>query len=152
MIQIVELRTAGAALAGPLGEFFETLREAGGERHFHPHPLNREEAEHRIQYDGPDLYYVLTEDGKVIGYGMLRGWGEGYETPSLGIAIHPSERGKGLSKLAMLFLHAAARRRNAERVRLTVDADNTVALKLYRRLGYGFRCLEDGRLEGTVQL
>ena len=152
MFQMVEVRTAGAALAQPLGEFFESLKAAGEEAQFHPHPLDRAEAERRVRYDGRDLYYVLMDGGRVIGYGMLRGWDEGYDIPSLGIAVRPDERGKGLSKLLMLFLHAAARRRGAREVRLTVNPDNAIALRLYREIGYTFHTMGDGRLEGILRL
>jgi ribosomal protein S18 acetylase RimI-like enzyme len=152
MLQMIELRTGGAMLAEPLGAFFQRLHEAGDERHFHPHPLTREEAERRVRYTGRDLYYVLTAESRVLGYGMLRGWDAGYAVPSLGIAVDPGERGRGLARLMMLFLHAAARRRGADRVRLTVGADNEPALRLYRELGYAMRSMEDGRLEGVLQL
>ena len=152
MLQMLELRTVGAPLAGPLGEFFERLRAAGDERQFHPHPLDRAEADRRTRYDGRDLYYVLMDEARVIGYGMLRGWDEGYDIPSLGIAVHPDERGKGLSRLIMLFLHAAAKRRGAGTVRLTVTADNAAALRLYREIGYTLRDMGDGRLEGIIRL
>lgn len=152
MLQMVEVRTFGARLVAPLAEFFSSLKEAGDERQFHPHPLDRAEAERKVRYAGRDLYYVLMDDTRVIGYGMLRGWDEGYDIPSLGIAVHPAERGKGLSRFIMLFLHAAAKRRGAEKVRLTVDTDHAIALALYRDLGYTFREMGDGRLEGIVRV
>jgi len=46
---------------------------------------------------------------------MLRGWDEGYETPSLGIAVHPDARGLGLARTFMGFLHAAASFQGAAR-------------------------------------
>lgn len=152
MLQMVEVRTFGPHLVGALEVFFAALKDAGDERQFHPHPLNRAEAERRVRYTGADLYYVLMDEDRVIGYGMLRGWDEGYEIPSLGIAVHPAERGKGLSRFIMLFLHAAAKRRGAKKVRLTVLPDNEPALRLYRELGYAFRDMGDGRLEGHVRV
>lgn len=151
-MRIVELREGGAALAAPLAEFFRRVKEAGDEARFHPHPLTPEEAERRVRYEGRDLYYALTDGDRILGYGMLRGWDEGYAVPSLGIAVHPDERGRGLARLLMLFLHGAARKRGAERVRLTVDTDNDAALRLYRELGYAMQAMEDGRLEGILRL
>jgi ribosomal protein S18 acetylase RimI-like enzyme len=69
---------------------------------------------------------------------MLRGWDEGYQIPSLGLAIHPSVRGQGLGKMLMGFLHLQAFRRGAEKVRLRVNSTNDKALKLYKGLGYVF--------------
>lgn len=128
------------------------LRAAGDEKHFHPHPLTDGEARRRARYVGKDLYYTLVESGRVLGYGMLRGWDEGYEVPSLGIAVHPNARGVQLGELLMRFLHAAARRRGATRVRLTVYPDNTAAIALYRKLGYSFQAADNGRLIGLIDL
>ena len=148
----VEVRRLGPEWIGALEEFFRALGEAEGSKHFHPHPLTALEAERRCHYQGPDLYYILVEDGRVLGYGMLRGWDEGYAIPSLGIAIHPSERGKGLGKAFMHFLHAAAGRKGATQVRLKVHPDNTAAVALYEELGYTFHGQERGQLVGTLEL
>jgi ribosomal protein S18 acetylase RimI-like enzyme len=123
-------------LAEPLAELFAALSAAGDGRTFHPHPLTRDEAERLSAYDGADVYAVLVEDGRAVAYGMLRGWDEGFDVPSLGLAVHPDERGRGLGRELTERLHDEARRRGATRVRLTVYADNEPARKLYERLGY----------------
>jgi len=132
--------------------FFVALRAAGDEKHFHPHALTAAEARQRSQYAGRDLYYVMVEGERVLGYGMLRGWDEGYPVPSLGIALHPSARGLGLGKAFMYFLHAAARRRGARQVRLKVYPANRAAIRLYEGLGYRFQTEEGGQLVGIVDL
>ena len=71
-----------------------------------------------------------------IGYGLLRGWNEGYEIPSLGVAVHPSMRGTGLGRLIMDFLEAMARMRGASSIRLRVRKDNAIAHGMYARRGY----------------
>ena len=63
------------------------------DKFFHPHPFTTEAARERAAYTGKDLYYVVIEGDEILGYGMLRGWDEGYEVPSLGIVIHPAHRG-----------------------------------------------------------
>ena len=138
-------------LAAPLAELFEALREKGDERWFHPHPLTAEEAERLSRYEGGDVYAVLTEDGRVLAYGMLRGWDAGYEIPSLGLAVHPDERARGAGRELMERLHEEARRRGATRVRLTVYADNEPARRLYEQLGYELE-ERDGDLVGYVDL
>ena len=148
----LEFRVVVKTLERPLAEFFRVLRRAGDDKTFHPHPLTDEEAKRLAQYSGKDLYYVLVEGDKVLGYGMLRGWDEGYEVPSLGIVIHPSVRGMGLGKLFMHFLHAAARRRGASKIRLKVYPDNTTAVTMYQELGYTFQAEEAGQLVGFVDL
>ena len=147
----LEFSRVTAEWAAPLGVFFEELARAGEERFFHPHPLTSQEAVRIATRQGLDLYYVMTEGGTVLGYGMLRGWDDGYDTPSLGIALAPSCRGQGLGRLFMLVLHAAAHRRGSRRIRLKVYAENQAATDLYLSLGYRFES-SAGELVGTVEL
>lgn len=135
-----------------LSRFLRDLQTSGDEKHFHPHPFTPEEIERVVNYSGADLYYVLVENESVLGYGLLRGWDEGYAVPSLGLALHPAVRGLGLARLFMEFLHAAARRRGASEIRLKVYPDNVRAIKLYKSLGYAFEEEEKGQLVGIVKL
>lgn len=123
---------------GGLQQFFQDLKTGGDDVFFSPHPADAD-AIHRIAtHEGKDLYYLLVEQRKVLGYGLLRGWDEGYQIPSLGLAIHPSARGQGLGKMLMDILHLLASRRGADKVRLRVRANNEKALNLYKSLGYSF--------------
>jgi CheY-like chemotaxis protein len=133
-------------------EFLRALRASGEERFFHPHPFTDEGVAQITAYQGRDLYYALLDGPTMLGYGLLRGWDEGYEVPSLGIAIHPDARGLGLGQLLMRFLHAAARVRGAARVRLRVYPDNRRAVHLYESLGYEFSAPEGGYLVGVLHL
>jgi ribosomal-protein-alanine N-acetyltransferase len=137
--QSLECLRLGPEWQQSLADFFQILRQAEYDKYFHPHPLTADEAERLCQYTGKDLYYIMVASDKVVGYGMLRGWDEGYEIPSLGIAIHPRARGKGLGKALMYFLHVVARWRGSPKIRLTVDRDNVAAVSLYKELGYSFR-------------
>jgi ribosomal protein S18 acetylase RimI-like enzyme len=148
----MEIRVVDKPLEQPLAEFFRALAEAGDEKFFHPHPLTSDEAREHANYSGKDLYYALVEGDRVIGYGMLRGWDEGYEIPSLGIAMHPSVRGFGLGELFMRFLHAAARRRGCEKIRISVYRQNTEAMALYKKLGYCLESEQNDKLVGFVTL
>lgn len=134
-----------------LARFFQELMELGDHRWFHPHPFTAAQAECLAAYQGQDLYYVATR-GEVVAYGMLRGWDEGYQVPSLGIAVHPAWRGRGLAHAFMLFLHAAARERGAPRIRLKVYPQNCAARQLYEGLGYQFEAGNDGQLVGLCPL
>lgn len=136
----------------PLAEFLTALAAADEQQRFHPHPLTAEAAAAVCRGAGRDLYYLLVEGGAVLAYGMLRGWDEGFDVPSLGIAVHPEARGSGLGALLMRFLHAAAARRGAEAVRLRVQPDNTAAIELYRSLGYEFVGEERGQLVARLEL
>lgn len=129
---------------------FRALAEGGDARRFHPHPLTADEARARCGHRGKDLYCVAVEGRRVVGYGMLRGWDAGYDVPSLGIAVHPAARGRGVGRRFMRFLHDAARKRGAKRVRLRVHADNLPAVKLYESLGYRFSGEEEGLRVGLL--
>ncbi|NNM68937.1 MAG: GNAT family N-acetyltransferase [Gallionella sp.] len=118
--------------------FFRDLKEGGDEEFFSPHPSDDNSINQIANYHGKDLYYLLVEEEKVLGYGMLRGWDEGYSIPSLGVAIHSSARGEGLGKIFMHFLHVLAFRRGASKVRLRVHINNDKAIGLYKNLGYVF--------------
>lgn len=148
----LEFRIVDKTMEGSLAMYFQSLKKAGEEKYFHPHPLNDVEAKKRTHYTGKDLYYVLREDSKILGYGMLRGWDDGYEIPSMGIVIHPLMRGFGLGKLFVYFLHVVARKKGASKVRLKVYPDNTNAISLYKKLGYTFHNEADGQLVGYVDL
>lgn len=148
----LEIRVLGAELEGPFAAFLERLRASGGERQFHPHPLDADAAAVLVRRTGRDQYYVMTQGDSVVAYGMLRGWDEGFETPSLGIAVDPAWRSLGIARAMMLFLHAAARRQGARRIRLTVGADNAGAIALYRSLGYELEPHAEGVLVGTMAL
>ncbi len=135
-----------------LAKFLETIKQAGDEFFFHPHPLNAEYAKSLMGYAGEDLYYILVSGNEILGYGMLRGWDEGYDVPSLGIVIHPSTRGRGLGKFFMDFLHTAASWKGAKKVRLKVDPNNLAAVHLYEKLGYEFTHSEQDQLVGYLVL
>jgi len=148
----LECRVLSSAEQQALMAFLNDLSEAHETEFFHPHPFTEDALQRIIRTSDQDLYYVLCEGGRVVGYGMLRGWDEGYEIPSLGIAIHPAARNAGLGKALMHFLHGAARRRGASKVRLRVKAQNAQARKLYQDLGYVFGPEEQGFLVGFLQL
>lgn len=139
-------------VAGSLAEFFAALLASGDDRWFHPHPLSAAGAVEVAAYQGRDVYLVALRDERVVGYGIARGWDDGYAVPSLGIAVHPAARGTGVAGLLMNALHVAAMARGATRVRLRVHPENQVALRLYESLGYQFRDLERGERIATLDL
>jgi len=135
-----------------LCSLFEDLLSGGDYHFFHPHPLTASEAKKKIKYSGQDLYFLQISNGTLCGYGFLRGWDEGYEIPSLGLAIHPKFRGRGLGEKFIFFLHEQARNHGAKKVRLTVAADNKAAIYLYSKLGYRFCQKDETALEGFIEV
>jgi [ribosomal protein S18]-alanine N-acetyltransferase len=137
-----------------LGGLFERLRRQGAEAFFHPHPLTREAAAELAVYAGRDVYCVRQIGEELVGYGMLRGWEEGFEVPSLGLAIEAAHQGRGHGRCLMEFMHELARQRGAKRIRLRVYPDNVRAVTLYQSLGYSFNtdCESDGQIVGFLEL
>jgi len=118
---------------------------------FHPHPLTWEGIKEAVDKKTKDIY-ILVFDEKLIGYGILRGWDEGYLVPSLGIMISKYARGKGYSVPFMKQLHKISKERGAEKIRLTVYKENKTAISLYNKLGYTFSEKNDDELIGIKDL
>lgn len=146
------------AWVGGLAGFLDALAAAGDDRLFHPHPidvatLHGLAAHPAAGTDRHDEYHLaVSGDGTVVAYGLLRGWGAGYAVPSLGVAVHPAARGRGLARQMIEHLHGVARGRGALRVRLTVYRDNAHAITLYRALGYRMEPHGDRQWCGFLEL
>lgn len=106
--------------------------------HFQPHAMTPEMAREICGHEGQDGYYGAFERDTMVAYGMLRGWDDGFEHPSLGIAVHPVFRGLGYATKMMAFLHQEARAKGATKIRLRVHPDNRIARAMYERMGYDF--------------
>jgi ribosomal protein S18 acetylase RimI-like enzyme len=124
----------------------------GRNRFFHPHLFTPAEASRVCAHQGRDGYFALLSADRALGYGYLRGWDEGFDEPSLGIAIHPDHQGRGLARLFMEQLHREARRRGACSIRLRVHPSNDHAHRLYERLGYVFSGMDQGEAAGRFIL
>ena len=105
---------------------------------FHPHVFSYLCLLQEILKREKDYFVFLMDTDTITSYGMLRGWSEGYEIPSLGIMTDINYRGKGISLKMMDHLHEIARGKNCERIRLTVYKENQAAVSLYNKLGYQF--------------
>ena len=127
----------GPNQADAVSRFFASLSlDAEAMATFHPHPFTPQQASVIAHYRGRDYYGAMLIGDEMVAYGMLRGWDEGFEVPSLGIVVSASHRGLGLGRGMMDHLHAVARDRGAHTIRLKVYKSNAVAAQLYRRMGY----------------
>jgi len=135
-----------------LKDLFCALSADGDGNFFYPHPLTPEEARKLCRYSGLDQYFVATINGRILGYGMLRGWEEGYTIPSLGLATHPDARSQGLGEFLMRGLIQQAQNRGATQLRLTVDAGRERFINFFVRHGFVFSPLKPGRLLGMLDL
>ena len=133
-------------------KLFEEIAGDPGSAYFHPHPFSPDEASRVCRHSGGDLYLGAWLGGVLIGYGMLRGWDEGFDIPSLGICLSPTSRGLGLATVFMKGIHEQAKKAGATQILLKVHPENTVALSLYESLGYQFSEKKDDQLVGRVSL
>lgn len=137
-----------------LTELFTAIAADPVSSFFHPHPFTEKDSVRICHYQGLDRYFGLSVDGKLLGYGMLRGWDEGFADPALGIYLLPELRRTGAGKLLMQHLHLASHLSGASRIRLKVYPDNASALRLYQAMGYRFdnSIDKDGQLLGIINL
>ena len=153
MTVAVDILCLAPAHTVTLGRFFARVANDPRSSHFHPHPFSDLEAERICNYVGNDKYVGLRCDGDFFGYGMLRGWDEGFTVPSLGIYIAPELRGTGAARLLMQYLHLIARLSGATHVRLKVYRENATAYRLYESLGYLFTDSDEStQLVGKLSL
>jgi len=104
-------------------------------KYFIPHKYDKDTIIKNIK--SKDKYYIIINNkNDIISYGMLRGYEEGYEIPSLGIIIDKKYRKRGLSILFMTFLEINAKLLNANSIRLTVIKNNKIAINLYKKRKY----------------
>jgi ribosomal protein S18 acetylase RimI-like enzyme len=144
-----------AADASRLGTFFERLRADPETVHFfHPHPLTAAFAATLCARQNRclDRYYISGYHGHIVAYSMLRGWDEGYATPSFGGCTHPELRGAGLGQLLLMHAIAECRAVGAAKLRLTVYWENVRALHIYRKYGFVFSEKNEHELVGLADL
>lgn len=118
-------------------DFFRRNNSENTRRNFHPFAFSNGALEEVFRSLHKDLFFgVFGRDNKIIGFGMLRGWDEGYEVPSLGVLIDEEMRGSGIGARLVEFLVSVARDSGARRVRLSVYSDNKRAISIYNKCGF----------------
>ncbi len=106
---------------------------------FTPHSFDAETAKSICSGTSKDKFFgMYIRNQNMVAYGMLRGYEEGFTTPSLGIYVHSSHRGRGYGHTMMEKLHDAAKALGSTQVRLTVLKSNAKAISLYKKMGYTF--------------
>lgn len=147
---MLEIKILKPEMEQALASFFAAVAKDNYACYYHPYSLTPETAQSLCGLSGRDLHYALTDSETVLGHGMLRGWDEGYDIPSLGIVIHPEATNKGLGGMFVRFLHSAAWVRGCSAIRLSVHKDNTSALRIYTKLGYTFVPASESEFTGTL--
>jgi perosamine synthetase len=132
-----EVRVLRSGDGAALTEFFTAIAaDAETIRHFHPHPWDAKTAHRIASGNGRDVYLGLFAGSWLVGYAMLRGWDEGYERPSFGVAVHPHFRGRGAGSRLLAAALEIARERGSPVVMLKVHRDNARAFDWYHAAGF----------------
>jgi RimJ/RimL family protein N-acetyltransferase len=119
-----------------LSQFFSKNDIHEVTKHFHPFPLNEESALRITNTVHLDRYYGAFLESQLIGFCMLRGWDEGFQTPSFGILVDVDYRNHGLGGRLLDFALREAFRLRCPSVRLSVFTGNAVAIRLYQSKGF----------------
>lgn len=120
--------------------FSEIYSDSIIKKFFHPHQFTEEEARKICNElsQKKDLYFIALKKEKVVGYGMLRGWDEGYDIPSFGICVHPNYQGQGIGKAITCYAIKLSKEKKAEKIMLKVYKENIPAYELYKKIGFDF--------------
>jgi len=105
------------------------------------------------------LYFLIKEDNQFIGYIGVQPKGD--ELFLSKIYIRSSERGKGLGKKAVQFIERVGKEKGLRKIALTVNKNNSDAIKAYEKLGFknlgpviqeigGGFIMDDYRMEKTL--
>jgi len=141
---MLEYRKISEVDSGKLLKFFSEIVENQDDIFFHPHAFDKETVEYIcVNYKGKDLYYVIYLNFDIVGYGILRGWDEGYDIPSLGIILSKKIRGSHISKNFMEFLHLVAKNKGSKSIRIKFNNKNVAIKSLAKKLGYSFKELNE---------
>jgi ribosomal protein S18 acetylase RimI-like enzyme len=136
VLRTVEIRPVRAADGPDLGRFFEENDRPEVTRQFRPFPLTAKTAAGIVNAERTDFFCVAILDHRIVAFGMLRGWEDGYEVPSFGVLVDHRYQGRGLGRQMTEFCAREARHVGAQRVRLTVYASNRRAVHVYESLGF----------------
>jgi glycosyltransferase involved in cell wall biosynthesis/GNAT superfamily N-acetyltransferase len=130
------LRELGPHDLGPLTRFLNRNDRPEVTRTFDPFAMSSETARQIALAPRRDRYYGAFSRGELLALSMLRGWDEGYDVPSFGIAVDVAARRAGVGRRLTDHTIEQARALGSEAVRLSVYASNAVAHGMYERLGF----------------
>lgn len=118
-------------------DFFKRSNLETTRRNFHPFEFSEEALDKVFSSIHKDLFFgIFGRKNEIFGFGMLRGWDEGYEVPSLGILIAEESRGTGIGGQLLEYLLTVASDRGSKCVRLSVYEDNKRAIHIYNKFGF----------------
>jgi glycosyltransferase involved in cell wall biosynthesis/RimJ/RimL family protein N-acetyltransferase len=135
-VEALLLREIECGDSGSLARFFVRNNVPEVVRGFDPFPLTEETAARIASGSSRDRFYGGFLGDRIVAFSMLRGWDEGYDVPSFGIAVDVDFHGAGIGTRLTAWTLDQARRLGCERIRLSVYGENETARRIYERLGF----------------
>lgn len=127
--------TVRPLLAGDAASILELLRSQSAEylRFFHALPREEPALANVLSNRTKDVYHGIFEDGRLVGFFMLRGWDEGYAIPAFGLFVDEGTRGRGYLFLSLSMAADLCRDAGAPRFMAKIHPEN-LAPSAARRL------------------
>ncbi len=123
-------------------------------QYFTPFSYDYRTIKGKIEESILDTYFVITNSSvsngsaDFLGFFMLRGMDQGYESPMFGIFIRQCWSGKGLARLSLSYAEVYCRANLYPSLLLKVNRANEKAQSLYS--SYGFLIVDDRVSEDAV--
>ena len=131
-LEIIELTPDFASVLSK--KLLEESRDYIG--HFIPFDFSEDSIQKILRSKKADKFFGLFLSKELVGFYMLRGFDEGYETPSYGVWISSKYSNKGLSTLTLYHAFAFCKLNGIKTLMLKVHPDNSTAKNLYEKFGF----------------
>jgi GNAT superfamily N-acetyltransferase len=105
-------------------------------QYFTPFAFDRDTLERLIAACRRDYWIGVWGPRGLVGFFMLRGFDEGYETPAYGVAVDAAARGLGIGRLTLVASKTLCRLIGVARIMLKVHPENGIARRLYESEGF----------------
>ena len=131
-LEIIELTSDSASILSK--KLLEESRDYIG--HFIPFDFSESSIQNILSSKKADKFFGLFLNKELVGFYMLRGFDEGFETPSYGVWISSKYANKGLSTLTLYHAFAFCKLNGIKTLMLKVHPDNSIAKNLYEKFGF----------------
>lgn len=115
-----------------------TASPPGYSRYFTPFTFDVATIKAILERKCHDRYYALIYDGRPVGLYMLRGFDQGYATPSYGVWVAERYSGRGLARMTLDHAVTVCRGLGYKELMLKVHPENRRAKTLYEKFGFRF--------------
>ncbi|HLZ30437.1 MAG TPA: GNAT family N-acetyltransferase [Chloroflexota bacterium] len=129
------LRSLTVADAAELGQFLRSQPE-GYLKFFDPFRFDLDTLERLLTERRRDCWMGVWGSATMIAFFMLRGFDEGYATPSYGVVVDAGSRGLGIGRLTVIASKSMCRLMGVSRIMLKVHPSNRAARALYESEGF----------------